>query len=85
MDSEPLVRAIIAALMVFENASDSEIDPDVAVRGMESITGEISGLEEGDRAELLRIISRIGSSEGDSSIKNFVEGLPFMIGLDSGA
>jgi hypothetical protein len=85
MDSEPLVRAIIAALMVFENATDSEIDPDVAVRGMESITGEISGLEDDDRAELLQMISRIGSSEGDSSIGNFARGLPFMIGLDSEA
>lgn len=51
MDSTPLVRAIVEALMFLEHATDDEIDPDVAVRGMEVISHELDALSKVDRAE----------------------------------
>jgi hypothetical protein len=51
MNSTPLVRAVVEALMFFEHAADDEIDPDVAVRGIEVISHELEALSPADRAE----------------------------------
>ena len=35
MNIRPLLEAIVAALLLLEDTSDEDLDPDVAVRGME--------------------------------------------------
>lgn len=82
VDSEPLVRGIIAAMMLLENLSGTEIDPDVAVRGMEGIVGEIAVIEGRDRTELLQIISAVRAAEIGTTVGDLAEKLPLMMGLD---
>jgi hypothetical protein len=71
--------------MVLENSSDTEIDPDVAIRGMEGIIGEIAVLEGQDRTELLQTISAVRAAESGTAVGNFAGRLPIMMGLDENA
>jgi hypothetical protein len=66
MDSTPLVRAIVEALMFFEHAADDEVDPDTAVRGIEVISHELDALSDVDRAEFRLVLERIAATSGDS-------------------
>jgi hypothetical protein len=83
MNVEPLVRAVIVAMMLLENSSDTDISPDVAVGGMESVVGELLMIEERDRPELLHMLANIGEAEGESDVGMFVRFLPFVIGLNA--
>jgi hypothetical protein len=84
MNDEPLVRAVVAAMMLLENSSDSDLNPDVAVSGMESMVSELSMIEGQDREEFLRTLETIQEAEGGSAVGKFVRSLPFMIGFESG-
>lgn len=56
MDSEPLVRSVLAALLLLENSDDSEIDPDVAVTGMEAISHELQKMSPSDTEEFVALL-----------------------------
>ena len=58
-NAEPLVRSVIVAMMVLENSSESDVDADVAVRGMESIVDELSKIAGQDRHEFLRVLRAV--------------------------
>ncbi len=80
MKQEPLVRAIAAALVVLEDSGDEWIDPDIAVRGMESIAHELLALSEEDRAEFIELLERI-AEEASVPYANFLRNIPRMIGM----
>jgi hypothetical protein len=81
MNQEPLVKAIAAALVLLEQSGDDEIDPDVAVRGMENIAHELLALPEEDRAEFVEVIERIASAESSVPYANFLRDIPRSIGM----
>ena len=51
-DHTPLCAAIVDAMLLLESASPNEINPDVAVRGMESISSSLLMLDEDDQLSL---------------------------------
>lgn len=81
MELEPLLKALLAALMLLENSDDSEIDPDVAVAGMEAIAAELHQLSRHDVAELVAAVMRIADAEEDVRYSEFYRAAPTMLGL----
>lgn len=81
MDPEPLVRAVVAAMMLLEESADDEIDPDTAVRGMENIAYELMKIPESSRREFLDLLNRTADSESDSHAAEFIRKIPFAIGM----
>jgi hypothetical protein len=80
MNPEPLVRAIVAAMMLMEECGPDEIDPDTAVRGLENMGYEILQLSGDDRGEFLELIERMAQSS-DSHTAEFIRAIPFSIGM----
>lgn len=83
MNPEPLVRAIVAAMMLMEECGPEEIDPDTAVRGLENMGYEILQLSRDDRDELLELIERM-ARDSDSHTADFLRAVPFSIGMVDG-
>jgi hypothetical protein len=81
MPQEPLVRAIVAALVLLEESGQDEIDRDTAVRGMENIAHELLALRREDRAEFIALIEQIADAETDVSYANFIRNIPRAIGM----
>lgn len=82
MIPEPLVRSLLAGLIVLEGADDSEIDPEVAVAGMESMAHELQDLAPGEIVELIAVIERIADAEGDAGRHAFCRAVPRTLGLE---
>lgn len=81
-DAEPLVRSVIAAMVVLESSSDSDIDPDVAVRGMESIIDELTMIADRDWPEFLRVLRAVQQAEVGTPMGLLAGSLPTMIGFE---
>jgi hypothetical protein len=81
MDAAPLANAVITALMLLEHSDDSEIDPDIAVRGLENIAHELLKLQGEDRVEFLALLERIAAQERNQVTAEFVRAVPFKIGM----
>lgn len=82
-DDLPLVRALVDALLLLESAGPEEIDPDVAVRGMENIASSLHGLEKSDQEMLRKHLLRIADETQDEAYGSFVRSLPGMLDLES--
>jgi hypothetical protein len=80
-DYLPLVRALIDALLLLESAGPDEIDPDVAVRGMENIASSLHALEKSDQQTLRKQLLRIADETQDETYGRFVRSLPDMLDL----
>lgn len=80
-NSLPLVYALIGAMSLLAASSDNEIDPDVAVRGMENITARVLQYDENDQRALRAELSQVAARSDDKAYKEFVRGLPDMLGL----
>jgi hypothetical protein len=65
VDPEPLVKAIISAMLLMEHSDPGEIDPDTAVRGLENMAHELLQLTGNDRAEFLAVLDSIAVSVTD--------------------
>jgi hypothetical protein len=83
MNPEPLVRAIVAAMMLMEECGPEEIDPDTAVRGLENMGHEILQLSGDDRAEFLDLIERMAQCS-DEHTATYIRAIPFSIGMVDG-
>lgn len=81
MNSDALVKAIAAALMLLENSGEDEIDPDTAIKGLESISHELHVLSGRERAEFMDAIERIAQAEADVRQAEFIRDIPRMIGM----
>lgn len=79
----PMIRAIIDALLFLENAGLDEVDPDSAVRCMENIASSLLAMKKSDQLALRADLEKIANNEQDASYREFVRGLPDMIGLAS--
>ncbi|MDG4771999.1 hypothetical protein [Solwaraspora sp. WMMD792] len=81
MNKKPLVRAIVAAMIFLEESSSDEVDPDAAVRGMESIAHELLKFAEVDRFKFIELVEVVASDSLDEHEARFIRNIPQMIGL----
>lgn len=77
----PLVRALIDALLLLEFAGPDEINPDTAVRGMETISSSLLALDPDDRRILSNTFFQIADESQDQAYSQFVRSLPVMLGI----
>jgi hypothetical protein len=59
MDSEPLLKGIIAAMMFLEHSGPDEVAPDSAVKCLENMSHELLQLAGADRKEFLELVERM--------------------------
>jgi hypothetical protein len=81
MDSEPLLKAIIAAMMFLEHSGPDEIDPDSAVKCLENMSYELLQLAGSDRREFLELIERIANQMPEERQRGFIRDIPRMTGM----
>ena len=77
----PLVHALIDAFLFLENAGDTEVDPDSAVRCMEHMSSSLLVLGEADQFALREHFVKIAEELSGPGVVKFVRELPDMIGL----
>jgi hypothetical protein len=80
VNNKPLCLAIIDALMMLEHSRDDQLDPDLAVKTMESMSASLRKLGRDDQLELRRIFTEIADGSGNVD-KTFIEAVPEMMGL----
>jgi len=81
LNPEPLVRAIIGAMMLMEHSGPEEIDPDTAVRGLDNMGHELLRLPESDRSAFLALLERLAASAADEPTARFIRSVPFSLGM----
>jgi len=78
-----LVRAIVEALVFFETSDDDAVNPDEAVKAMESIAYFLQKIAGKDRADFIESLHRIAAEETDTGRKSFIELIPEYFGLEN--
>jgi hypothetical protein len=81
MKPEPLVRAIVAAMMLLEECGPDEVDPDTAVRGLENMGYELLKFSGVERSEFIELLEQMASSEADAHTAEFIRNIPFAVGM----
>jgi hypothetical protein len=79
----PLIHGIIDAFLFLESAGADEVNPDSAVRCMETISARLLALGRPDQLALRSHIEEIAAGAQDHVYKDFAQKLPDMIGLAS--
>jgi hypothetical protein len=82
-DDFPLVQGLIDAFLFLESSGPDEVNPDSAVRCMESMTSSLLILSTSDQLILRSHFLKISTDAKDQRYKDFVATLPDMIGLAS--
>ncbi|KPI28961.1 hypothetical protein OV320_4216 [Actinobacteria bacterium OV320] len=84
-DRDPLVPALTGMLVDvvwwLESCGDEEVDPDSAVKIMESVGGELLRLPSARRERLLQVLADLAEAEQDPARRDFLTGFPFAIGM----
>ncbi|MGW7259010.1 hypothetical protein [Streptomyces sp. NPDC054834] len=84
-DLDPLVPALTGLLVDviwwLESCGDEEVDPNSAVKMMESVGGVLLQLPSGQRERLLEALAGLAEAEEDPARREFLESFPFAIGL----
>ncbi|WP_406168525.1 hypothetical protein OIE52_25285 [Streptomyces canus] len=84
-DLDPLVPALTGLLVDvvwwLENCGDEEVDPDSAVKMMESVGGVLLRLPSDQRERLLQALAGLAEAEEDHARREVLESFPFAIGL----
>ncbi|MGW6521530.1 hypothetical protein [Streptomyces sp. NPDC054962] len=84
-DRDPLVPALTGMLVDvvwwLESCGDEEVDPDSAVKIMESVGGELLRLPSDRRERLLQVLADLAEAEQVPARRDFLTGFPFAIGM----
>ncbi|KQX82674.1 hypothetical protein [Streptomyces sp. Root1310] len=84
-DRDPLVPALAGVLVDvvwwLESCGDEEVDPDSAVKIMESVGGELLRLPSGQRERFVQVLADLAEAEQDSARRDFLTSFPFAVGL----
>ncbi|MFF8321192.1 hypothetical protein ACF06V_29005 [Streptomyces bobili] len=84
-DRDPLVPALTGVLVDvawwLESCGDEEVDPDSAVKAMESVGGALLRLPSGQRERLVQVLADLAAAEEDPVQRDFLKSFPFAIGL----
>ncbi|MEU5768746.1 hypothetical protein ABZ782_22830 [Streptomyces asoensis] len=85
-DKDPLVPALAGILVDvvwwLERCGDEEVDPDSAVKIMESVGGELLRLPSDQRERLVEVLADLAEAEQDPARREFLESFPSAVGLD---
>ncbi|WP_436698719.1 hypothetical protein [Nocardioides sp. BYT-33-1] len=68
-------------MMLLENSDESEVNPDVAVAGLESIAAELQRMDATDLADFVSRVARLAADEEDPARRAFFNNVPLMLGL----
>ncbi len=84
-DTDPLVP-VLAGLVVdvvwfLDGCEDDEVDPDSAVKMMESVSGVLLRLPQDQRDRFLKVLRDLAEAETDSGRREFLRAFPFACGL----
>ncbi|TDT94178.1 hypothetical protein EDD99_5361 [Streptomyces sp. 846.5] len=84
-DTDPLVPAlagvVVDVLWFLDSCGDEEVDPDSAVKMMESVGWVLQNLPPQQRDRFLRVLADLARAETDPGRKEFLESFPFACGL----
>ncbi|GGQ01929.1 hypothetical protein GCM10010233_17650 [Streptomyces pseudogriseolus] len=84
-DRDPLVPALTGLLVDvvwwLESCGDEEVDPDSAVKMMESLGWVLLQLPSDQRQRLLQVLADLAEREQDPARREFLESCPFAIGM----
>ena len=81
MEIGPLVESILAAAALLENSPDSEVDPDVAVQGLESMAHALSALSEDEAREFVAAVERVADRQTQLGTREFYLSVPQLLGM----
>ncbi|MFJ2239365.1 hypothetical protein [Streptomyces sp. NPDC087859] len=84
-DTDPLVP-VLAGLVVdivwfLDSCEDDEVDPDSAVKMMESVSWVLTRLPQDQRDRFLKVLADLAEAEQDPGRREFLEAFPFAGGL----
>ena len=79
----PLIDAVITAFLFLDSSGDNEVNPDSAVRCMESMSASLLALDELDQIALRSEFLKVAADSKDDNYQKLVRELPDMIGLAS--
>ena len=84
-DMDPLVP-VLAGLVVdvvwfLDSCDDDEVDPDSAVKMMESVSWVLGRLPQDQRDRFLKVLADLAEAEQDPGRKEFLAAFPFACGL----
>lgn len=77
----PVIEALIAAFLLLEQSGPEDLNPDVALRGMENMTWSLLQLSKADQLILRKRLDAVAADATDPAYRSFVLALPDMIGL----
>ncbi|MEU0683546.1 hypothetical protein [Streptomyces albogriseolus] len=82
---DPLVPAlaglVVDALWFLDSCGDDEVDPDSAVKMMESVGGEMLRLPVDQRDRFLQVLTDLAEEEPNPARREFLQSFPFACGL----
>ncbi|MFF0361264.1 hypothetical protein [Streptomyces sp. NA02536] len=82
---DPLVPALAGlvadTLWFLDSCGDDEVDPDSAVKMMESVGGELLRLPLDQRDRLLQVLTDLAEAELNPARREFLQSFPFACGL----
>lgn len=84
LQAKPLVEALLAASVGLEQASDTDVDPDWAVKILENFAYHVGQIPSGEVPELLTVFEQIAiaaDQAGNADWARFVRAQPFSLGL----
>ncbi|MEV7388333.1 hypothetical protein [Streptomyces sp. NPDC091215] len=73
-----LARAVLSVIMLLDHSSADEIDRDVASQGLENIASDLNSMDQAERQEFRRVLSRIAEEEPDYA--PYIDELPRLLG-----
>ncbi|MFG3131173.1 hypothetical protein [Streptomyces tendae] len=85
---DPLVPALagllVDALWFLDSCGDDEVDPDAAVKMMESVGGELLRLPLDQRDRFLQVLTDLAEAEPNPARREFLQSFPLAFGLVEG-
>lgn len=78
----PAVTGVLVDVVWWlESCGDEEVDPDSAVKMMESVGGGLLRLPSGQRERLVQVLVDMAEAEQEPARREFLKSFPFAIGL----
>jgi hypothetical protein len=84
IDAKALVESLISAFIFLESASDEEIDPELAMRCLDSMSLSLVNLPAAQQIELRALFAAI-AADAEDAYRDVINDLPDQIGLAGGA
>lgn len=82
MNGQPLIDALIDALLYLELSDDSTVDADAAVETIEAMAADLQQLTPEDRSLFVQYIATKADDASSSEQSNFIRQIPSMLGLE---